>query len=131
MRNTYQFGPGEPDREMESFSIAYSLGRYFKMAGGADRFSDNSMKRAHFKLSVLEEGGRGVEAMVWSRADDVNEDLLDPDTNLFSKVSALYNFFPHLRIRIDLKHSWAFKEARGGLIPASSFMFGALYSISM
>ncbi|UCG38680.1 MAG: hypothetical protein JSV00_00115 [bacterium] len=119
------------DRRMESVDLVFELGRFFRIAGGADRFTDDSMKRAHFLMELKEKGGRGLEASLWSKADEPGEDLFKEDRNLYSRISAVYAFFPHLLVRFSYDNSWAFMEDMGGLVPVTSLLVGAMYNISL
>ena len=120
-------GTGE-DRRMEMVDAKYELGSSFRISAGVDRFKDNSMKRARFLLEVKESGGRGLQAALWSQSNGPEEELFKEDGNLFSRVSALYAFMPHMLLRVSYDHSWAFREERGGLVPMTS---GVMYNISL
>ncbi len=119
-----------PDRMMLMTRLGYRLGEFFNLEGRYDQFDDKSMKRAGLLLSLLEEGGKGIEALVWSRSDDKDEELFQKNVNLFTRVSALYNLFPHLLLKLNYEYSWAFLEEAGGAVPASDLVLLAQYTIS-
>lgn len=119
-----------PDRMMVMSKLGYRLGEFFKLEGRYDQFEDKSMKRAGLLLRLLEEGGKGIEALVWSRSDDENEELFQKDLNMFSRVSALFNLFPHLLLKLNYEYSWAFVEEAGGAVQASDLILQAQYTIS-
>lgn len=118
------------DRMMLMTRLGYKLGEFFKLEGRFDQFDDKSMKRAGLLLRLLEEGGKGIEALVWSRSDDRDEELFQKDLNLFSRVSALFNLFPHLLLKLNYDYSWAFLESVSGAVPASDLVLQAQYTIS-
>jgi hypothetical protein len=115
---------------LESVELGYALGDSFRIKGIFERFDDDSLKRAQLQMQILEKGGRGLEAEVWSQARG-DEELFDADLNLHSRISALYNFLPHLMVRADYKYSRAFREEAAGLVPLNSFSVGALYTLSL
>ena len=119
------------ERRLEMLEAGYELGNSFRIRGGIDRFTDNSMKRARFLLELRESGGRGLEAALWSQSNGPDEDLFTEDGNFFSRVSALYACVPHLLLRISYDHSWAFQEEKGGLVPLTSVLLGVMYNISL
>ena len=131
MRNLVPLGPGTPDRRMDSISIRYAVGEHFLIKTGFDRFEDESLRRAGMSIQLMEEGRRGLWADIWSRADSKEQELFDSDLNLFAKVGAFYDFFPHVLFKFDLQHSWALDETAGGVIPVTDILFGAVYSISL
>jgi hypothetical protein len=75
-------------------------------------------------------GGKGIEALVWSRSDDKDEELFQKDVNLFTRVSALYNLFPHLLLKLNYQYSWSFLEEASGAVQASDLVLLAQYTIS-
>jgi len=119
-----------PDRMMLMTKLGYGLGEFFNLEWRYDQFDDKSMKRAGLLLRLLEEGGKGIEALVWSRSDDKDEELFQKDVNLFTRVSALYNLFPHLLLKLNYKYSWAFLEEASGAVQASDLVLLAQYTIS-
>ena len=88
------------------------------------------MQRASLLLKLLEEGGKGIEALIWSRTDDETEELFQKDLNIFTRVSALFNLFPHLLLKLNYNYSWAFLEEAGSAVPASELNIQAQYTIS-
>ncbi len=131
MRTLVPLGSGVPDRRMDSISIRYNVGEHFQMKTGYDRFDDETMRRAGMSISLMEEGRRGLQADIWSRADSRDQELFDSELNLFTRIGALYDFFPHTLVKISLQHSWALDETAGGVIPVTDVLFGAVYSISL
>jgi hypothetical protein len=119
------------DRRLEILDIMYELGNTFRISLGADRFTDNSLKRARFHLDLKESGGRGLQADLWSRADGQDEELFKVDENFYVRVSALYDFVPHLLVKVTYDRSWAFREDEGGLMPVSAILLGVMYNISL
>ncbi len=119
------------DRDMWVTSIRYNLGDFFLVAAGYDRSDDGSLERAQFSVKILEEGGKGIELYLWSRTNSEGESLFDDDQNLFGRVTALYNFTPHLLVRAGFDHSWSLDEDRGGVVPRSDFILNLLYTVSM
>lgn len=119
------------DRRLEVLDIEYKLGNTFRISLGADRFTDDSLKRARFLLDLRESGGRGLQAALWSRADGPDEELFKVDENFFARVSALYAFMPHLLVKVTYDRSWAFREERESLVPVSSILLGVMYNISL
>lgn len=120
-----------PDRKMLSYDIQYDLGDFFSVSGGLDRFEDDSMSRAWFEAKLREENGRGLEISVWSRADGPDIKLFSEDSNLRSRVRALYNFLPHFLLSVSFEHSWAFREDEAGFKPLNSILLGVVYDISL
>ena len=118
------------DRIMVMSKLGYRLGEFFRLEGRYDQFDDKSMKRAGLLLRLLEEGGKGIEALVWSRSDEEDEELFQKDLNMFTRVSALFNLFPHLLLKLNYDYSWAFLEKAGGAVPASDLVLQAQYTIS-
>lgn len=121
---------GGADRNYHDVQLDFRLGNGFTVQGGYGRFDDDSLKRARLRLSIRESGARGLEALVWSSAGP-GEELFDRDVNLYSRVTALYSFLPHLMVRFDYHYSWAFVEASSDLVPLTSFQVGALYTVSL
>ncbi len=119
-----------PDRVMESVEIRYDLGEFFNVMGGLERFDDDSMTRARFVLALREEGGRGLEATVWSRVDGPDGELFTVDSSLYTRVSALYDLSPHFLLNFSYEHSWAFDEDLADLVPINSAVLGVMYNIS-
>lgn len=120
-----------PGRNMLTYDIRYDLGDFVTISGGLDLFDDDSMKRARFKAQLREESGRGLEVSVWSRADGPDLKLFSADSNLFSRVGALYNFLPHFLLNVSYEHSWAFREEEAGFLPLNSILVGVMYDISL
>ena len=120
-----------PDRTMLSYGVEYDLGDFFSISAGLDRFSDDSMIRARFEAQLREENGRGLEASVWSRADGPDIKLFSEDSNLHSRVNALYNFLPHFLFNVSYEHSWAYSEEAAGFKPLNSVLLGVVYDISL
>jgi len=120
-----------PDRTMQSYSIEYDLGDAFSISAEFDRFDDDSMRRGLFEAQLREENGRGLELSIWSRADDPDVQLFSEDSNLTSRMSALYNFLPHFLLNVSFERSWAFREEEAGFVPLSSILIGVVYDISL
>ena len=119
------------DKSLESLDIIYELGDNIRLGLGADRFRDDSLKRARFTLDLKESAGRGIQAALWSRADGPDEELFKVDENFFVRVSALYAFLPHMLVKVTYDRSWAFREESEGLVPVSSILLGVMYNISL
>lgn len=124
-------GSTVPDRTMLSYAIGYDLGDSFSISGGYDMFKDDSMRRARFKASLREENGRGLELLLWSRADDPDVKMFSLESNLHSRVRALYNVLPHLLLNVSYDHSWSFREEEAAFRPLKSFLLGVVYDISL
>ncbi len=124
-------GPEAPDRRMLSLNVDYELGEFFNISAGYDQFRDDSLRRARFGLKLREPNGRGLEALVWSRAEDPDIRLFSEEANLYTRVGALYNFLAHFLLRVSYEHSWAFREEAGGLQPVNSVLLGMMYNISL
>ncbi len=118
------------ERQMESVEIRYDLGELLSMRGGVERFDDDSMSKARFDIALREESGRGLEATVWSRIDGPDGTLFSVDSNLYSRLTALYDLSPHFLLNVSLEHSWAFKEELADLVPVNSAVMGVMYNIS-
>ncbi len=122
----------QPDRKMRSYEIHYDLGGFFSIGAGFDEFTDESMKRGRINAELREENGRGLEIALWSRTDDPDEvKLFSEDSNLNSRVSALYNILPHFLVNISFQHAWSFSEEEAAFKPINSIMLGVLYDISL
>jgi hypothetical protein len=119
------------DKRLEVLDVMYELGNTVSISIGADRFTDDSLKRARFLLDLKESGSRGLQAALWSRADGPDEELFKIDENFYARVSALYAFVPHMLVKVTYDRSWAFREDRGGLVPVSSILLGVMYNISL
>jgi len=117
-------------RQMTSVEVRYDLGELLSMRGGVERFDDDSMSKARFDIALREESGRGLEATVWSRIDDPDGTLFSVDSNLYSRLTALYDLSPHFLLNVSLEHSWAFKEELADLVPVNSAVMGVMYNIS-
>ena len=120
-----------PDRDMLSYEIRYDLGDFFSISAGLDRFEDESMTRARFEAKLREENGRGLEILVWSRADDPDVKLFSEDSNFQSRASALYNILPHFLLSVSFEHSWAFRDEESAFVPLNSILLGVVYDISL
>jgi hypothetical protein len=118
------------ERQMESVEIRYDLGELFSMRGGVERFDDDSMSKARFDLALREESGRGLEATVWNRIDGPDGTFFSVDSNLYSRLTALYDLSSHFLLKVALEHSWAFKEELTDLVPVNSAVMGVMYNIS-
>jgi len=130
-RKLFPQGSAAPDRRMDSIWLRYTIGEHFSVETSYDRFDDSSMRRFGLSLKLLEDDRRGLEADIWSRADSKDQKLFDGNENLFTRIGALYNFLPHLLLKLSLQHSWAFDETAGGLIPTTEILVGTVYSISL
>jgi hypothetical protein len=120
-----------PDRNMLSYDIQYDLGEFFSISGGLDRFVDDSMRRARLEAKLREENNRGLEVSIWSRADGSDTKLFSADSNLHSRVSALYNILPHFLLSVSYEQSWAFREEEAAFIDLNSILIGLSYDISL
>jgi hypothetical protein len=120
-----------PDRNMLSYDIQYDLGDFLSISGGLDRFKDDSMTRARFEAKLREENNRGLEVSVWSRADGPDTRLFSEDSNLYSRLSALYNILPHLLLSVSYERSWAFREEEAAFTDLNSILVGVMYDISL
>ena len=121
----------QPDRKMRSYEIHYDLGGFFSIGAGLDEFTDESMTRGRINAQLSEGNGRGLEIALWSRSDNPDVRLFSEDSNLHSRVSALYNILPHLLVNISFQHAWSFREEELKFLPLNSIMLGVLYDISL
>lgn len=126
----YPLDQVSPERRMEMVEIRYDLGELFSIMGGVERFDDDSMSKARFDLALREESGRGLEANIWTRVDGPDGTLFSVDSNMYSRLSALYDLSPHFLLRASLVRSWAFDEELGDLAPLNSALMGVMYNIS-
>jgi hypothetical protein len=62
--------------------------------------------------------------------DGPDGELFAVDSNLYTRVSALYDLSPHFLLNFSFEHSWAFDEDLAGLIPLNSAGLGVMYNIS-
>lgn len=121
----------QEERRMWMFDAGYELGRALKLSAGIDRFSDDSMTRGRFLLEISEMSGRGLEAGIWSQADSQDETLFTDEADLYSRISALYSFLPHLLLKVSYERAWAFREEDAAFVPLTSVILGVMYNLSL
>jgi len=119
------------DRRMDMFDARYELGTSLKISAGIDRFTDDSLTRGRVHMEIIEPGGRGLTATLWSQADGPEEDLFTEEADLYTRISALLAFMPHTLVTISYDHSWAFQEENAAPVPLSSIVLGVMYNISL
>jgi hypothetical protein len=118
-------------------SLRYRLGGLFAVDGDLRREAAGPVESARLALRLVEEGtrgvedgGRGLEVVAWSRVLAPSDRLFDTERT-FARVTALYALFPHTLLRVSYLYSWMFREGATGAVGASEWVGGVIYSLTL